>query len=257
MTSENSDCPNLPGPRWKALVLPGWGRPAASLLRLASPRPGLCRPRLSSPRHTSQQPCQTRGLCQSCPYGAYIWVEGDRKQIKYIVYFIVNCIGQRERESRKSRKGSAGKGLQLSVEWEEDSLKRRRLSKDLEEVGEKLISSWGIGNKKARRWGCEQHIWRASGSLCGHRDERRGEELEGKPEREQGPERTERPMTFTFTLWQVELVGFWAKEWIVLYVATELLYLLSWESFKLAAGMTVEKSAKMTVIQAKARDGLD
>ena len=126
MTSENSDCPNLPGPRWKALVLPGWGRPAASLLRLASPRPGLCRPRLSSPRHTSQQPCQTRGLCQSCPYGAYIWVEGDRKQIKYIVYFIVNCIGQRERESRKSRKGSAGKGLQLSVEWEEDSLKRRR-----------------------------------------------------------------------------------------------------------------------------------
>ena len=55
----------------------------------------------------------------------------------------------------------------------------------------------------------------------------------------------------------MELVEFWAKEWIVLYVATELLYLLSWESSKLAAGMTAEKSAKMTVIQARARDGLD
>lgn len=39
-------------------------------------------------------------------------------------------------------------------------------------------------------------------------DEKGGEELERKPEREQGPERTGRPMAFTFTLWQMELVEF-------------------------------------------------
>lgn len=51
-------------------------------------------------------------------------------------------------------------------------------------------------------------------------DERGGRELGRRPKREHKPERTERPMTFTFTLWQI-------SKGMVLYVSTELLYLLS------------------------------